>query len=167
MPDCVRVEVGDAASARLVARDWPWAPTVGVLLLVPGVALLGWSAATGHGVEAGGAVVFAGFGAFALGLGLRGRRDVVVSRTAGGVRVAGTEGAGPWRHGMDVELGGVASVEVRDLPVPGGTAPLPDRGADLCVTDGTRSVALARGIGPRGRRRIEDAAAQLARVVAG
>lgn len=136
------------AGARVVARDWPFAPWVAGALLAAGLPLLVWSAADRRPIEGGGALVFVGFGTFAAWLALAKRRDVVVTREGGAVRVRGREGAGPAARGVDVQLPPETVVEVVPFAVPEGAPALPDRGGDLVLAGGGSRLRLARAVGP-------------------
>lgn len=157
---------GAACAVRLVARDWPGASWVAVPCLGAGAPLLVWAAATGHAVEAGGALVFCAFGALAAWLSLAKRRDVVVARTADAVTVRGREGAGPFARAVDLALPADVRVEVVPFAVPRGAVPdgasdLPDRGGDVVLEGGGTRVRLARRTGPGWRAELESAALAL------
>lgn len=156
----VRVE-RTGGSARVVARDWPRAAWAACLLLAAGVPLLVWSAAEARAIEGGGALVFTAFGALSAWLALAKRRDVVVARDGGEIRVRGTEGAGPAARGVDVRLPGSAAVEVVPFAVPDGAPDLPDRGGDLVLAGGGARFRLARSAGPAWRAGLEAAAEEL------
>ena len=161
----VRIEAVPGG-ARLVARDWPLAPWLAVPLLAAGVPLLAWSVVRGHAVEGGGAIVFCGIGAFAAWLALARRRDIVVTRDAGGVRVRGREGAGPVARPVDLSLPADAVVDVRPFDVPDGAPELDDRGGDLVLRCPGARVHLARRVGPGWRGDLDDVADVLRRALA-
>jgi hypothetical protein len=152
-PWCVRVAPsGDGV--RVVARDWPWAPAFAAACGAPGLALLAWSVAEGHAVEAGGAAVLCGFGAFGAWLAAARRRDLVVAAGPGGVGVRGVEGAGPFSRTVERTFPAAAEAVLEPFPVPPGAPDLPDRGGDLVLRAGETRVLLARAAGPRWRERL-------------
>jgi hypothetical protein len=168
-PRFVIVRADGPGAMRVVASDWPLAALLGGAILLPGLAVLVWSIVDGHAVEGGGAVVFVAMGLFALRLGMRHRRELTITRDGTGLRVCGVEGAGPWRRGLDLRLGGSAAARVDPLPGAADArtadgACLPDRGGDLVLSDGVLSVRIARGVGPAGTAQLAAARAALALV---
>ena len=147
--------------ARLVARDWPGAPWVAVPCLAAGLPLLFWSAATVHVVEAGGAIVFCGLGAVAAWLALAKRRDLLLTRDAGAVRIRGREGAGPFARTVDVAFPPDSEFEVLGFDLPDGADDLPDRGGDLVLAGGGARLPLARRTGAGWRGDLDRAASLL------
>lgn len=160
IPSPVRVE-SVPAGARVVACDWPFAPWIAGALLLAGLPLFVWSAAERRPIEGGGAFVFVGFGTFTAWLALAKRRDVVVTREGGALRVRGREGAGPVAHGVDVEFPPETVVEVRPFTVPEGAPALPDRGGDLVLAGGGARLRLARAVGPGWLGELDRAATAL------
>lgn len=156
---------GGARAVRVVARDWPWAPWFAAPCALLGAPLLVWSVVGGHGVEAGGSIVFVAFAVFAAALSARGRRDVVVVRDARGVRVRGTEGAAFFARPVDAVHVAGAVVAVDPFPVPPGAPDLPDRGGELVVRDGTARTVLARAAGKCGAARLSGAAREVERAL--
>lgn len=160
MRNRVRVE-RLSEGVRVAAADWPGAAWCAGVLLVPGVPLLLWAALGARPIEAGGALVFVALGTLAAWLALAKRRDLVVERGAEGVRVRGTEGAGPFRRPVDVRLPVGTQTRVVPFPVPAGGPDLADRGGDLVLAGPGASILLARRTGPGWRDELDAAARSL------
>ncbi len=146
--------------ARVVARDWPWAPLCAALLLVPFLPLLVWAAIEGLAIETGGAVVFVALGVWCAALSLRERRDLEIRRSTGGIEVRGTEGAWRWRRDIATTLPADARPLVEDVIATGDD---PGAGAVLTLRggEGSEPLKLAEGYGPHRRRAVEAAARSL------
>ncbi|MCE9636475.1 MAG: hypothetical protein K8T90_12285 [Planctomycetes bacterium] len=155
---CEPVSDGGAPAVRVVARDWPWAVPTSLVMLLIGLPMLAWSAVNVRAVEGGGAVVFTGLGLFTLWLGAARRRDVLVLRESGAVRVRGHEGVGPLSKPIDLAMPADAVAAVLPFEVPDGAPDIADRGGDLVLSGGGTRLHLARRVGPGWRDDLEAAA---------
>jgi hypothetical protein len=151
------------SGVRVIARDWPSAAPVAALAALTGVPLLGWSLATSHWIEAGGAAVFCAFAAFCARLSMAHRRDLSLLASPAGVDVRGSEGCGVFRRPVESTFAAPARVDIVEFPVEPGAPDLPDRGGDLLLAAADRTMHLARRTGPSWRTDLEAARAQVLR----